>query len=145
MGEAWVLDEKYKNHLLKEYRHWVINVSSSQHTLGCYIVIAKREIEKISECNEEELKELAKVMAEIESALLQSKEFKPDRFNYLQLGNSWHHLHFHGIPRYETPRIFNGKEWVDKEWGKPPVWNYESSPEELIIKLKTAILKHLPK
>jgi len=136
---------KYKKSYLKEYKHWILSVSSHQHTLGCYIIIAKRNIEKVSEANGKELEELVKVMSDIEKALLTAKEFKPDRFNYLQLGNGWHHLHFHGIPRYETPRFFDGKEWIDKEWGKPPIWNYEKIPDEFIKKLKDAILKYLPK
>jgi diadenosine tetraphosphate (Ap4A) HIT family hydrolase len=141
----WDPEGKSERNLLKEYEHWILTVSSHQHTLGCFIIISKSDIERISEAKPEGLAELALAMREIENALSKSKDFNPDRFNYLQLGNGWHHLHFHGIPRYKNPRFFDGKEWVDKEWGKPPVWNLETSAEDLILKLKNAILEYLPK
>lgn len=140
----WDTKNKYTEGLLKEYNHWVLEVSYRQHTLGSYIIFAKRSVEKISELKTEEINELKDVMNEIETNLSKIDIFKPDRFNYLQLGNKYHHLHFHGIPRYNSPRSFNGKEWVDETPGSVPIWSHEDVGHELVSKLRDAIKPCLP-
>lgn len=140
MNRMWDKEGKYKEGFLKEYSHWVLEVSFLQHTLGCFIIFAKRNVERISELNNEELSELKTVMSEIEAAV--TKEFKADRFNYLQLGNNLHHLHIHGIPRYQTQREFNGQKWIDKTWGHPPVWSNKEALSDLVKTLKETILKY---
>lgn len=115
------MEDKYKEGNLKEYSHWTLTVSFRQTTLGSYIILAKRSIERISELNDAELIELKQVMREIEDALSKADGFKPDRFNYLQLGNSLHQLHFHGIPRYSSSRDFSGRKWIDEKYGTTPV------------------------
>lgn len=139
----WDPNNRYTNGFLKEYRYWALEVSYRQHTLGCFIIFAKRKIEKISELTDLELTELKKVMGEIEKTLTDIPEFRPERFNYWQMGNNLHHLHFHGIPRYSSPRIWNNKKWVDKTYGHPPIWKKSDSPELEIIALQEVITKQL--
>lgn len=100
-------------------------------------------MERISELHEEEVQELPEVMRQIETALSTHPDFNPDRFNYLQLGNGLHHLHFHGIPRYKTERNFLGKVWEDASWGMPPVWSKESVAVDVVEQVKEAILQRL--
>jgi diadenosine tetraphosphate (Ap4A) HIT family hydrolase len=140
----WDPEEKYSQGFLKEYHHWVVEVSYRQHTLGCFIIFAKRKIEKISELSDEEAIELKVVMKEIETTMSEVPEFKPDRFNYLQMGNALHHLHFHGIPRYASERAFANKSWLDTTWGKPPIWKKTDESSELILALKEKFLHYLP-
>ena len=141
----WDKENKYTEGFLKEYKNWVLEVSYRQHTLGCYIIFAKRAVEKISELKTDEIDELKEVMAEIETALSKNDIFGPDRFNYWQMGNALHHLHFHGIPRYASRRTFNGKEWVDKTWGSVPIWSKENVDHDLIRKIKEAVKPYLSK
>lgn len=141
MKRFWDPQRKYKDGILKEYKYWSLDVSFRQHTLGCFIIFAKRKVQKISELKEPEIIELTETMKEIEQAL--SETFKPDRFNYLQLGNELHHLHFHGIPRYSSPRNFSGKKWIDKAWGMPHVWSKTETKRDLVMKIKEEILKKL--
>jgi len=141
----WDKNNKYTEGFLKEYNHWVLEVSYRQHTLGCYIIFAKRSVEKISELKTEEIDELKDVMAEIEDTLSKIDIFKPDRFNYLQLGNDVHQLHFHAIPRYNLPRSFDEREWVDKTPGSVPIWSHGDAGHELVAKLRDTILPDLPK
>ena len=145
MNRIWDPNGKYSGAVLKEYNHWVIEVSFRQHTPGSFIIFAKREIERISQLNSEEAKELIKVMSQIETALSRSPVFKPDRFNYLQLGNELHHLHFHGIPRYKKPRTFYNKDWVDNAWGHPPIFSNTEVSRDLALAVKDEILKYLQK
>jgi diadenosine tetraphosphate (Ap4A) HIT family hydrolase len=135
------MEEKYSEGVLKEYSHWTLTISFRQTTLGSFIILAKRTLEQFSELKDEELIELRRVMKDIEKALQQAPDFKPDRLNYLQLGNSLHQLHFHGIPRYATPRRFAGQEWVDTRYGTPPqiVTKNEEAEVELVRQIKSAL------
>jgi len=89
------------------------------------------------------LGELKIVMGEIEKALLMNEIFRPDRFNYWQMGNKVHYLHIHGFPRYAESRMFDGKEWIDEAWGKPPIWRTESVSEDLVAKVRDAVKTYL--
>jgi len=138
MNRVWDPQNKYKTGVLKEYNHWVLEISFRQHTLGCFIIFAKRDIDKISELSDEELSELKNVMVDMEVAI--TKIFQADRFNYLQLGNSLHRLHFHGVPRYQAERVFNGRKWIDKTFGHPPIWSKEEVSEDLVKAIKEKLL-----
>lgn len=145
VDRLWDKNNKYSEGFLKEYKHWVLELSYRQHTLGCYIIFAKRSIEKISQLTTQEIDELKDVMGEVESTFSKIDAFKPDRFNYWQMGNSLHHLHFHGMPRYELPRNFDEKEWVDNTFGSVPVWSENNIDDNLVIKIRDIIKTHLPK
>lgn len=133
----WDPHNQYVDGILKDYKHWELGVGYRQHTLGGYIVITKHEsIEKITELSAYQLLELQIVFSEIQQALSDNPVFRPDRFNYLQPGNKDHSLHFHGIPRYQTPRTFAGQEWVDETFGKIPVWKKEEVSKELVIQVR---------
>ncbi len=142
----WDPEGKYKEGFLKGYKHWVLEVSYRQHTLGCYIIFAKRQgVERISELDDEELINLRKVMKEIEGALQKIEVFKPDKFNYWQMGNNLHHLHLHGIPRYKNSRFFAGREWIDATYGAPPVWSTNDVGDEVVIMIRKKIKEKLQK
>jgi diadenosine tetraphosphate (Ap4A) HIT family hydrolase len=143
-------ENKYSAGILKEYAYWILETSYRQHTFGCYIVFCKRKgVEKISELTVDELVEFTQVLRKIESALIKNPTFKPNRFNYWQMGNGLHSLHFHGIPRYATPRIFAEKIWEDKTYVKKPdvsqspVWSMEEQSEDVVKKIQTEILNYL--
>ena len=139
----WDNEGKFEAGFLKEYQHWVLELSFRQHTLGCFIIFCKRPTEKISDLTSEELTDLASVMKEMETLLQNLDGFKPDRFNYLQLRNVVNQLHFHGIPRYAEHRNFAGKEWIDTTYGKPPTWIFEHEDVKTINTIKSAILSKL--
>lgn len=141
----WDKEDRYKDGFVKEYNSWILEVSFRQHTLGCFIIFAKRSVERISELENDEIIELKTVMSELEATLSKIEDFKPDRFNYLQMGNALHHLHFHAIPRYASPRNFNGKTWIDETFGHPPVWSKIEVDKELALKIKEVFLQQLEK
>lgn len=139
MDRFWDKNNEYTEGFLKEYKYWALEVNYRQHTLGCFVIFAKRPLEKISDLNSEEIIELKNVMKEIEETLSRVDGFKPDRFNYFQMGNKFHNLHFHGIPRYALPRNFAGKEWIDETYGSVPVWTKNDVGHELVEKIRDAI------
>ncbi|MBU2416358.1 hypothetical protein KKH86_04025 [Patescibacteria group bacterium] len=87
--------------------------------------------------------ELKKVFQEIEFALLQNNTFNPIRFNYWQMGNKVHALHIHGIPRYDSERIFLDQTWKDKDFKVPPIWTYEEQSKNTVIAIREEIKKFL--
>jgi diadenosine tetraphosphate (Ap4A) HIT family hydrolase len=139
----WDPENKYPGGVLNKYRYWTLEVSYRQHTLGCFIIFANRPVERISELEPTEFVELGVVMREIERALTANPVFRPDRFNYWQMGNALHHLHFHGIPRYEQPRDFNGQTWGDMTWGSVPIWSKEDIPKSLVEALREVMRQNL--
>ena len=143
INRIWDPENRYTEGFLKEFEHWIWEVSYRQHTLGCFILFAKRPVERFSELTGKEMGSLSKVMQEVEETLKGIKTFNPDRFNYWQMGNSLHHLHIHGFPRYKKSRMFDGKKWVDKTWGNIPIWSRKDVSHELVAKIRDEIKPYL--
>jgi len=102
--------------------------------------VAKRAgVERISDLSIDELLDLREMMKRIEQALENEPCFRPDRFNYWQMGNALHQLHFHGIPRYRETRDFAGQTWSDSTWGSVPVWSKKDVPHELVVQIRQTI------
>lgn len=139
VNRFWDPKNKYREGFLKEFDHWVWEVSYRQHTLGCFILFAKRPIEHLSQLKDKEMSSLGDVMREIEETYSKIKTFQPDRFNYWQMGNYLHHLHIHGFPRYKKHRLFNGRDWVDKTWGAVPIWSRNDVDHELVARIRNEI------
>jgi diadenosine tetraphosphate (Ap4A) HIT family hydrolase len=139
----WDPENQFSEGFIKKFKYWTFEVSYRQHTLGSFLILLNRPAERISQLTPSELVALGKIMKFAESAI--NKTFQPDRYNYLQLGNGIKHLHFHGIPRYKTKRIFAGRTWIDNNFGLPPLWSYQNVSHELVRKLNREITKNLPK
>lgn len=139
----WDQNKNFTAGYLKTYNYWTVEVSYRQHTLGCFIIFLNRFAERISDVTKEEIEELPLVMKAVERAYENIPELQPQRFNYLQLGNAVNHLHIHGIPRYDKPREYLGREWNDPTYGKPPTWIFKNEEHETVAKIKELILPHL--
>jgi len=121
-----------------------VEVSTCQHTRGCFAVFLRQPKERTSNLSNDEAQDLPVVLRRVETALLSNAFFRPDSFNYLQLGNALHNLHFHRIPRYAQLRVFVGREWIDSSFSMPPLWTFEDVNKELRAEIRQAILQHLP-
>src|SRR5688572_16939076 len=144
MNRFWDPENKYADATLKEYEHWSLEVSYTQHTFGNFIVFCKRQgVEKLIDLSDEELLELKQVLREAQDALDRNETFKPDRFNYWQMGNFVHHLHIHGIPRYKSDRNFLGQTWKDQDHTMPVCWTTVKQDHATIIAIRDEIKKFL--
>ncbi len=141
MDRYWDKNGHYSHGVLKEYKHWILELSYRQHTLGSYILFAKREIENFHEMTAEESEELKYAMKEMETTLGRAGGFRPDKFNYWQMGNGLSRLHFHGIPRYKDDREYAGIVWKDESWGSVPNWNYLGVDSSLIERMRAELLE----
>ena len=144
VGERpWDSERRYQGATLKFYEHWCLEVSFLQHTPGSFIIFSMHAVERLSQLSQSALGELGVVTGEIEMALTTCPLFRPDRFNYLQMGNALHHLHIHGIPRYTQLREYGGREWLDETYGHPPRWSSADVPYELVSMLRSDIGRFL--
>jgi len=133
--------EYFTDHSLDihKFRFWTLALHSNQSYLGravCYLNTYK---EQIIDLTPDEQGELFEIMKRYQTAL--SKLWQPDWWNYAQQGNVVSHLHLHFVPRYNTPRTFEGMTFTDERWGK----NYAPAPalpenKELNEKVRLAIL-----
>jgi|GEM_PF-1713690 len=134
----WDPHGRYAGVSIARFRHWTLEVSHKQHTLGCVILFANRRVESVTTLAPDEWQDLQAAI-QVTEALLE-EAFAPRRVNWLQLGNKVHHLHFHGVPRYDRPRSWDGRLWVDPRPGMPVEWRtYES--DRATVRRVAAVLR----
>src|SRR5688572_27688099 len=121
--------------------HWSVLVRKGQATLGSLVLAANRNFISASELTPEELAEFPVVVGRLEGALQQAFAF--DKINYLCLMMVDRHYHFHVIPRYETPREFEGVEYKDEAW--PRIVNIGVSPsdEDWLMRLRDHLKQYV--
>ena len=130
-----------KNNLIKEYAHWKLLVRKKNVKLGSCVAITKRHMASFSEITDEEMKEYAQVVRDIEGAL--KKAFQYDVIHHLMLMFYDKHTHFHIIPRYKEPRSFAGMEWVDDFHPNPLIQKIEPLSKDILDKIREEIKKNL--
>ena len=108
----------YPQTLLAEYEHWVVLLRQKQVTAGSMVLAYKAEAVALGDVSEEAWGELARVTADLETAARAAVGY--DRINYLALMMVDPHVHFHVLPRHETPREIAGAVIADEAWPKPP-------------------------
>lgn len=107
----------FPDSVISEYDHWVVQLRPKQVTLGSLVLICKEEATMFSAITQTAATELHHVVRDIEEVL--GNLFSYDKINYLMLMMVDPHVHFHVIPRYETSRFFDDKEWKDANWPGP--------------------------
>lgn len=120
----------FSKYLVKDYIYWHLSVHPNQGYLGrCVIWCKRQDALDLADITDEEQRELFTILQALREAT--KKVFQADWFNYAFLGNETRHLHGHFVPRYSSPRQFNGREFIDERWGHN--WqtdkNFISTPE----------------
>ena len=108
----------YPNTLIKSYQHWHLLLRPAQVTLGSLVLISKEKTHQYSGLSHEAALEQKLIIAEIETSL--KKRFDYTKINYLMLMMVDPEVHFHIIPRYETPLEFCEKVFGDSDWPGQP-------------------------
>lgn len=128
----------YPATLVKEFDHWVVLLRPAQVTLGSLVLAARSDCTAYGELPPEAFAEQRKVIAAIERALAAFSSY--ERINYLMLMMVDPNVHFHVIPRYSEPRLWNGIEFADKGWPGPPQLAHATQLNEAqILELVTTI------
>ncbi len=108
----------YPKACLKEFSHWVVLLRPQQVTLGSLVLICREEATAFSQISAQAFTELPKIIREIETSV--SRTFAYSKINYLMLMMVDPEVHFHVIPRYDTPRLFSQHQFLDHGWPGPP-------------------------
>ncbi len=119
----------YDQFKIKEYDLWDLFLHVNQYPyLGrCYAWAKREDADKITDINSGELVELfGDIIPAWDRAVYQL--FQHDRPNLAILGNEAPHLHAHLIPRYNTPKEFQGITFTDPN----PKGNYAPYPKQKI-------------
>jgi diadenosine tetraphosphate (Ap4A) HIT family hydrolase len=124
--------EDFSKYIIKEYKYWTASVHQNQGYLGRCVVWCKREDAlDLADATEGEQKELFTILRDLSEAT--KRVFQTDWFNYAFLGNEMRHLQGHFIPRYSSPRQFEGVTFTDERWGHNYKTDHDfiTSPEVL--------------
>ena len=108
----------YPDTLIAEYRHWVVLLRPQQVTLGALVLASKDRARQFHEVPAAGFTELHTVIGHIERALSGLVAYQ--KLNYLMLMMVDPDVHFHVIPRYDTPTRFDGRAFPDQGWPGPP-------------------------
>ena len=108
----------YPNTLIKSYQHWHLLLRPNQVTIGSLVLISKEKTHQYSGLSYEAAIEQKVIISEIEHNL--KKRFEYSKINYLMLMMVDPEVHFHIIPRYETPVEFCEEVFIDIDWPAPP-------------------------
>lgn len=135
--------EKFKvnEYIIYESKHWIWSLRPHQATLGAGILSLKRECHAFSKLNEEEYKDLNKIIKVIEPTL--KKAFNYDVINYLMLMMFDRHVHYHILPRYENPVNFLEVTWKDENWPGVPKLIGEQLVQERLDEITSFIRKNI--
>ena len=108
----------YPESLIKTYDYWHVLLRPGQVTIGSLVLICKEDVYQYADISEEAAREQKQVIADIERIL--KKRFNFSKINYLMLMMVDPAVHFHVIPRYDSPVTFCEKQFEDTSWPSPP-------------------------
>jgi diadenosine tetraphosphate (Ap4A) HIT family hydrolase len=108
----------YPATLIREYPDWVVLLRPRQATLGALVLACKGEALRLSDVSLDAFAGLKQVAVDVETTL--RAELDCQRLNYLMLMMVDPHVHWHVLPRYDSPRTFAGVTFTDPGWPALP-------------------------
>ena len=119
---------EFEHTVVKEFESWEVQLFTNQYYLGRCLVKLKRHEVDLNDLKTGERQELFEdVLPELREAL--RSLFDPDLYNYTSLRNDCRHFHIHVMPRYSSPRKFEGVEFFDENWNS----HYKPYPSDFEI------------
>ncbi|MDZ4096076.1 MAG: hypothetical protein U1D35_14345 [Paracoccaceae bacterium] len=103
--------------LIRDYGWWSVQARPRQATLGAMVLLAHGEALAFGDLAPGAHGELARITQDIELAV---RRFGNQKINYLMLMMVDPHVHFHVLPRYATPVLFEDISFADPGWPGPP-------------------------
>ena len=108
----------YPSSLVARYRHWFVLLRRQQVTLGALVLACRSDATSFAGLPAGAHAELAEATCDIEMTL--KRCFAYDKINYLMLMMVDPQVHFPVLPRYATPRDFDGQRFEDRGWPSAP-------------------------
>lgn len=103
--------------VLRTYEHWCLSLRPQQVTLGSMVISTSDGATSFGELEGPAAVELIKVMADAERV---GSQLGAERINFLALMMRDPIVHFHVFPRYSQTAVFEGRQWNDGDWPRPP-------------------------
>lgn len=129
----------YPDTVLKEYKYWVVLLRPAQVTLGTVVIANKSSATYLGEIPEAEWSEFSLVAREVELALINT--FGAEKFNYLALMMKDPNVHFHVVPRYSKPIVFENKTFEDKDWPLKTELNPVETRDDIFNAIKEKLVE----
>ena len=120
---------------------WTIAVNRNQNLLGKAMLVLRRPCTAVSQLELDEWASLHPQLRRVVGAL--TALHRPDQFNFAFLMNQDAHVHLHVLPRYATPRHWNGHRFDDPHWGEAPGHEQRIVPADALARLASEIRAHL--
>ncbi|MAU34028.1 HIT family protein [Candidatus Saccharibacteria bacterium] len=125
--------------VIKEYNHWVILFRQKQVTIGSMIIMSKHlDRQSLGDVDAEAWSEFGEVCRDVET--MTTRAFGAKKFNYLALMMYDPEVHFHVIPRYDVPVLFEGCEFVDPDWPEATKRVAMQLDDEMLAKIEQKLL-----
>lgn len=102
--------------VVEETPVWMVVVNQNQNLLGKTMLVLRRPCTAVALLTPEEWMSLHVEIRRLVTAL--DVVFHPDQFNLAFLMNEDAQVHLHVIPRYASPRHWNGHRFKDPHWGR---------------------------
>ncbi|MBX7146455.1 MAG: HIT family protein [Alphaproteobacteria bacterium] len=125
MTNQTLLTFNYPNSIIHEYHNWAVLLRPQQITLGSLILATKSNATSFSNLQEPCFIELPTVIKNIEHSL--KKIFNYQKINYLMLMMVDPHVHWHVIPRYDQPQLFDTISFQDPGWPALPNFKHTTA------------------
>lgn len=126
----------------------MIFLAPSQRYLGTCVVALKRQAQNLSDVTDEEWKDFIEILKKMEYSV--KNAFNPTLFNWSCFKNKAYRddepspeIHWHFHPRYQVKVEFEGVEFEDPDFGYVPKPINYTVTDEVMAKMKIAILKNL--
>lgn len=140
---------KNQSDFIFETTYWEVYLNPDQYYLGRSVVVAKRVVKTLSELTDGEWTDFGTLVRKFETGLKAS--FNASMFNWTCLLNDAYkkdppnpHVHWHVRPRYKSPVIFAGLEFLDSEFGHHYARGTDRVlPAEIITRIIAEIKKNL--
>lgn len=108
----------YPATLIAETPHWALLLRPAQATLGALVLVCREPVTAFGAVSVAGFAELHGLTGRIEALLQGFTGYQ--RINWLMLMMVDPDVHFHILPRYAEPRIFEGIAVADAGWPGPP-------------------------
>lgn len=136
----------YEQFKIKQFDLWDLYLHKNQFPyLGrCYALTIRENADSITDITKEEAEELFSLIIPSWQRSV-SELYGKSHPNVAFMGNDWHHLHAHLIPRFQYAKHIYGIDFIDPN----PKGNYSPYPKkeillEILLKIKEDIGQIIP-
>lgn len=129
----------YPNSCLQETEHWCLLLRPVQMTCASMVIVYKDpNAASLGDISPQGMTEFTELCRGLEATVKHT--FGAQKFNYLALMMVDPHVHFHVLPRYDAPVVFEDHTFEDIDWPDPPdITRNACDDTRILLRLKTKL------